>query len=184
MDLLAFKIVIEPDEDAWRSYYPAWEHLGAATGGETPEEAAAGIKEVLEMMVEEIERGEIEWPIEPCAPDWDFSKPSIQDAPESVQRKCAPEYPDAIAAHGGLPVLHSGSGAAHSDVYRLIYVALDDVMAAMYESDRLALTRTGGYVPNVFTPWYGNAPVSGERDPAASGEEIAPGRAPAAFVDG
>ena len=28
MDLLAFKVVIEPDEDEWRSYYPDWEHLG------------------------------------------------------------------------------------------------------------------------------------------------------------
>ena len=52
MDLLAFKVVIEPDEDAWRSYYPAWERLGAATCGETEEEAAANIKEVLEMIVE------------------------------------------------------------------------------------------------------------------------------------
>ena len=105
MDLLAFKVVIEPDEDVWQSYYPAWEHLGAATCGETQEEAAINIKEVLEMIVGEIEEGMIEWPIEPCAPDWDFSQPSIQSEPELVQLNCNHEHPGAVAEHGGLPVL-------------------------------------------------------------------------------
>jgi predicted RNase H-like HicB family nuclease len=150
VDLLAFKVVIEPDEDLWQSYYPAWEHLGAATFGNTPEEAAGNIKEVLEMIVEEIEEGDIEWPIEPCA-GWEFSRPSIQDAPDFLQLKCAPEFPDAIASHGGLPV-DGLSVADPNDFYRLIYVAVDDVLAAIHARRTLRETRTGGLVSRIFTP--------------------------------
>lgn len=159
MDLLAFKVVIEPDEDAWRSYYPAWEHLGAATCGETQGEAAANIKEVIEMIVGEIEEGMIEWPIEPYAPDWEFSQPSIQNEPELVHLNCGHEHPDAVAEHGGLPVANSGS--VHSDVYRLIYVAMDDVMAEMYARHTWLANRTGGYVPAVFAPPAKQAPANG-----------------------
>ena len=161
MDLLAFKVVIEPDEDVWQSYYPAWEHLGAATFGSTPEEAAANIKEVLEMIVEEIEEGMIEWPIEPY-PGWEFSKSSIQDAPEFLQVKCAPEYPDAIASHGGLPV-DGLSVAGPDDVYRLIYIAMDDVLAAIHARRTWRETRTGGLVSRIFTPEISNNPVKGEQ---------------------
>ena len=149
MDLLAFKVVIEPDDGAWRSYYPAWEHLGAATCGETREQAAANIKEVLEMIVEEVEEGEIEWPIEP-GPSWEFSKPSIQNGPDLVQIKCAPGHPDAIASHGGLSIKDLQSDIVHDGAYRLIYVAMDDVLSAIYERDTLSATRTGGYVSTVF----------------------------------
>ncbi len=148
MDLLAFKVVIEPDsyldsdDKVWQSYYPAWERLGAATFGDTPESAAAHIKEVLEMIVEEIEEGDIAWPIAPGEP-WQFSKPSIQDAPELVRLKCAPEYPDAIASHGGLPV-GGQSIADHDHVYRLIYVAIDDALAAIHARRTWMKTRTGG----------------------------------------
>ena len=160
MDLLAFKVVIEPDEDLWQSYYPAWEHLGAATFGNTPEEAAANIKEVLEMIVEGIEDGDIEWPIEPCA-SWEFSKPSIQDAPEFIQVKCAPEYPDAIASHGGLPV--DGLPVVDPDgFYRLIYIAMDDVLASIYAQRTLRKTRTGGLVSRIFVPEAKNTPVEQE----------------------
>ena len=126
MDLLAFKVVIEPDEDAWASYYPAWINLGASTWGETREEAAANIKEVLEMLVEEIEEGQIEWPITPYVPNPETSKPSIQDAPEFVQLNCAPEHPDALASHGGLPVSDAGSNVAAGDIYRLMYLAVNN----------------------------------------------------------
>lgn len=160
MDLLAFKVVIEPDEDVWQSYYPAWEHLGAATFGNTLEEAAAHIKEVLEMIVEEIEEGGIEWPVEPCA-GWEFSKPSIQDAPEFIQRQCAPEFPDAIASHGGLPV-DGRSVADPSDCYRLIYVAMDDVLASIHARRTLRETRTGGLVSRIFTPEAVNGRVERE----------------------
>ena len=81
-------MVIEPDEDVWQAYYPAWEHLEAATFGDTPEQAAAHIKEVLEMIVEEIEEGEIEWPIQSGTQWEEFSKLSIQRAPELVRLKC------------------------------------------------------------------------------------------------
>lgn len=160
MDLLAFKVVIEPDEDVWQSYYPAWEHLGAATFGNTPEEAAANIKEVLEMIVEEIEEGEIEWPVEPCA-GWEFSKPSVQDAPEFLQIKCAPEYPDAIASHGGLPV--DGLPVADlDDFYRLIYIAMDDVLVSIHARRTLRETRTGGLVSRIFAPEAKNTPIEQE----------------------
>ncbi len=164
MDLLAFKVVIEPDEDVWRSYYPAWEHLGAATFGNTPEEAAANIKEVLEMIVGEIEEGMIEWPIEPCASDWEFSQPSIQSEPELVQLNCNHEHPGAVAEHGGLPVAYSESGSVNGDVYRLIYVAMDDVMAEMYARHTWLANRTGGYIPTVFVPPPKHAPVNGAEE--------------------
>ena len=161
MNLLAFKVVIEPDEDVWRSYYPAWEHIGAATCGETLEEAAINIKEVLEMIVGEIEEGMIEWPVEPCAQDWEFSQPSIQDVPEQVQLNCGHEHPGAVADHGGLPVAYVESGPTHGDAYRLIYVAMDDVMAEMYARHTWLTDRTGGYVPKVFAAPYPNAPING-----------------------
>lgn len=161
MDLLAFKVVIEPDEDVWQSYYPAWEHLGAATCGETQEEAAVNIKEVLEMIVGEIEEGMIEWPIEPCVPDWEFSQPSIQSEPELVELNCSHEHPGVVAEHGGLPVADTESGSDHSDVYRLIYVAMDDVMAEMYAHHTWLANRTGGYTPTVFAPPAEHAAVNG-----------------------
>lgn len=49
-----FRIVVEPDEDRWRAYAPALEAQGAATWGYTREEALAGIREVLEMIVGEL----------------------------------------------------------------------------------------------------------------------------------
>ncbi len=152
MDLLAFKVVIEPDEDAWASYYPAWINLGAATFGETQEEAAANIKEVLEMIVEEVEEGHIEWPIEPHVPNPEISKPSIQDAPELVQFRCAPEHPDAVASHGGLPIADLEPDIAHSNAYRLIYVAVEDVLAAIHQRETWRQTRTGGRVSKFFAP--------------------------------
>ena len=157
MYLLAFKVVIEPDEDVWASYYPAWEHLGAATFGSTPEEAAANIKEVLEMIVGEIEEGMIEWPVTP-SPPWEFSKPSIQDAPDLIHVKCSPEYPGAIASHGGLPV-DGLSIAGPDDVYRLIYIAMDDVLAAIHARRTLREARTGGLIPRIFTPETRSNPV-------------------------
>jgi len=150
MDLLAFKVVIEPDEDAWAAYYPAWEHIGAATCGETLEEAAAAIKEVLEMIVEEIEEGEIEWPIVP-GEAWEFSKPSIQNEPELVQLNCGHEHPGAVAEHGGLPVADLEPGSDDYDSYRLLYVAIDDVLAAIHERRTWLETRTGGLVSRFFS---------------------------------
>ena len=160
MDLLEFKVAIEPDEDAWNSYYPAWEHLGAASCGETREEAAANLKEVLELIMDEIEEGEIDWPVAPGVPHWEFSRPSIQDAPEFVRLKCAPEYAAAVAAHGGLPVEEQHPIADSGDCYRLIYIAMDDVLAAIHARRTLMATRTGGRVARIFTPPTGKAPVA------------------------
>ena len=54
-----FKVVVEPDEDAWHAYCPVLEAYGAATWGETREEALRHIREVVEMVVAElIEDGE------------------------------------------------------------------------------------------------------------------------------
>lgn len=161
MDLLAFKVVIEPDEDVWRSYYPAWEHIGASTCGDTREEAAANIKEVLEMIVEEVEEGEIEWPIEPVS-KWEFSKSSIQDRPDLIHIKCAPEHPAAIASQGGLPVTDFPAGVGSDDAYRLIYVAMEDILAAIYARRTLRETRTGGLASKVFARSAGNSPLNGE----------------------
>ena len=54
-----FKVVVEPDEDRWHAYCPASEQCGAATWGNTEEEALRHINEVVQMIVEElIEDGE------------------------------------------------------------------------------------------------------------------------------
>lgn len=54
MKTYVFKVVIEPDEDRWFAYCPALEKEGAATWGYTREEALRNIKEVVEMIVEEL----------------------------------------------------------------------------------------------------------------------------------
>jgi len=54
-----FPVVLEPDEDAWRAYVPELESRGAATWGESREEALRNIQEVLQMVVEDLlEHGE------------------------------------------------------------------------------------------------------------------------------
>jgi predicted RNase H-like HicB family nuclease len=47
-----FRIVVEPDEDRWRAYFPELEAQGASTWGYTKERALQHIREVLEMIVE------------------------------------------------------------------------------------------------------------------------------------
>lgn len=49
-----FKVVIEPDDDRWHAYCPALEKYGAATWGNTKEEALKHIQEVVQMVVEEL----------------------------------------------------------------------------------------------------------------------------------
>jgi predicted RNase H-like HicB family nuclease len=52
-------VVVEPDEDRWHAYCPALEDIGGATWGYTREEALKNIREVVEMIIEElIEDGE------------------------------------------------------------------------------------------------------------------------------
>ena len=54
MKTYVLKVRIEPDEDGWRAFYPAWEHVGASTWGCTPEEALKNIQEVLQMVLEDL----------------------------------------------------------------------------------------------------------------------------------
>ncbi len=54
MTTYAFKVVVEPDEDRWFACCPMLEKYGAATWGYTKEEALKHIREVVEMVVEEL----------------------------------------------------------------------------------------------------------------------------------
>lgn len=58
MKTYAFKVVIEPDEDAegnpaWHAYCPALVSIGAATSGRTKEEALKNVNEVIRMITQE-----------------------------------------------------------------------------------------------------------------------------------
>ena len=48
------KVVVEPDENGWYAYCPALHQYGAATWGETREEAFRQIQEVVQMVVDEL----------------------------------------------------------------------------------------------------------------------------------
>jgi predicted RNase H-like HicB family nuclease len=59
MKTYVFKVVVEPDDDAWFASCPALESQGAATWGDTQEEALKNIEEVVRMVVESlVEHGE------------------------------------------------------------------------------------------------------------------------------
>ena len=49
-----FRVVVEPDGDAWRAYLPELENKGAATWGHSKEEAIRNIQEVAQMVIEEL----------------------------------------------------------------------------------------------------------------------------------
>jgi predicted RNase H-like HicB family nuclease len=49
-----FPIVIEPVEDVWRAYVPELESKGAGTWGHNKEEALKNIREVAQMVIEEL----------------------------------------------------------------------------------------------------------------------------------
>ena len=49
-----FRVMVEPDEDRWSAYCPALEKFGAATWGNTQAEALTHIREVVEMVLEEL----------------------------------------------------------------------------------------------------------------------------------
>jgi len=54
-----FRVVLEPDEEAWRAYVPDLEAKGGATWGRTKEEALGNIREVAQMVIESmLEDGE------------------------------------------------------------------------------------------------------------------------------
>lgn len=52
MKSYVFRIVIEPDDGAWRAYIPDLEEKGGATWGKTKEEAIGNIREVAQMVIE------------------------------------------------------------------------------------------------------------------------------------
>ena len=52
MTTYIFKVVVEPDEDKWSAYCPALLKQGAATWGNTEEEALRHIHEVVQMVVQ------------------------------------------------------------------------------------------------------------------------------------
>jgi predicted RNase H-like HicB family nuclease len=59
MKSYVFHVRIEPDADKWRAYVPDLEAKGAATWGETREEALKNIEEVLHLVLEDLlEQGE------------------------------------------------------------------------------------------------------------------------------
>ena len=75
MNNYIFKIVVEDDEHedgrpAFRVYCPALESIGAATWGNTREEAVKHIGEVLHMIVEELAKEGKEIPPEPVRGAW------------------------------------------------------------------------------------------------------------------
>ena len=54
MKTYQFRVVIEPDEDGWIAFCPTLVSRGAATGGDTREEALKNIREVLTMVLESL----------------------------------------------------------------------------------------------------------------------------------
>jgi len=55
MRSFVLRVVLEPDEDVWRAYIPELEAKGAATWGNTREEALRNMQEVAQMVMEEME---------------------------------------------------------------------------------------------------------------------------------
>ena len=59
MKSYVFRVILEPDEQAWRAYIPDLEEKGGATWGNTREEALGNIREVAQMVIESmLEDGE------------------------------------------------------------------------------------------------------------------------------
>jgi len=55
----SFAVIVEPDEDRWRAYFPLLERHGAATWAESQDEALRNIQEVVRLVVESlVEHGE------------------------------------------------------------------------------------------------------------------------------
>jgi predicted RNase H-like HicB family nuclease len=73
----AFKVIVEPDGDAWSAYCPALLKQGGATWGVTREEALQNIEEVVKMVVESlIEHGD-PIPEEPTGEVQVFAEPLV-----------------------------------------------------------------------------------------------------------
>ena len=62
-----FRVVVEPDEDRWQAHCPTLEEHAAYTWGYTREEAVENIKEVIEMVLDELSEDGLAIPQEPAA---------------------------------------------------------------------------------------------------------------------
>ena len=65
MKSYVFKTVVEQDEDRWFAYCPVLRKFGATTWGYTKEEAYKNIKEVVEMIIDELVEDKEPIPEEP-----------------------------------------------------------------------------------------------------------------------
>lgn len=54
MKTYVFRVVVKPDEDRWLAFCPALELYAATTWGYTREEALRNIREVVEMVLQEL----------------------------------------------------------------------------------------------------------------------------------
>ena len=54
MKTYTFRVVVEPDEGGFHAFCPALRSLGAVTQGATREEALSNIREVVQMIMDEI----------------------------------------------------------------------------------------------------------------------------------
>ena len=54
MTTYTFRVVVEQDDDAWHAYAPELAEKGAATWGDTREEALANLHEVLQLIVSDM----------------------------------------------------------------------------------------------------------------------------------
>ncbi|MBI2863139.1 MAG: type II toxin-antitoxin system HicB family antitoxin [Chloroflexi bacterium] len=77
MKTYVFRVVVEPDDDRWVVYCPILEDKGGATWGHSRDEALKHIREVVQMVVEElIEDGEV-MPEEPREEAQTFPEPRV-----------------------------------------------------------------------------------------------------------
>lgn len=77
MKTYVFRVVVEPDEDRWVAYCPTLKDRGAATWGNTQEDALENIRQVLQMTVESmVEHGEA-IPEDPASEVQVFAEPRV-----------------------------------------------------------------------------------------------------------
>ena len=81
MKTYVFRVVVEPDEDRWQAYCPTLEKYAAYTWGYTKEEALENIKEVIEMVLEELVEDNLPIPDEPA-----------QDVPVDAEQRVAVSF--------------------------------------------------------------------------------------------
>lgn len=72
-----FRVVLELDEGRWVAYVPALKDRGAATWGDTREEALANIRDVLQMTIESMVNHGESVPEDPTSEVQVFSEPRV-----------------------------------------------------------------------------------------------------------